>query len=768
MRVISEREQVKAIGWLLDVYPNPTGITVWIVTVAGERLCLHQPFPRSFYAAGAPHRLAQLEQFLARAQIEVEPRKKRDLFARDIPLLAITTHNPAALTGLFHSVLKRFPELDYYDVDLPIPLVFAHRTGVFPFTKCCLDHYDGKLYTITSLESRWEIATELPPFRILTLQPDSDPAYSPPTRVMVQLGRVSQQVYLTPEPVFARRFFGILKKLDPDIIISAYGDTWLFPYLIELAEKHNIPLQLGRDLERPYLHRAAFSYHTYGHTAHRGEQVHLFGRLHVDNANAVMYRQSKLLGAMEVARTSGLNLQDSARKSPGAGITAQQMFAALEDDLLIPYQKQQVERFKTPLELIQADRGGLVGQPQTGLHANVAGIDFFSMYAQAMEKFNISPETVVPDSTGEHIPVPGLGMVVEQERRGLVPKTVAPILTKRKEIKARLAQLDPRDVRYAALDSLAVALKWLLLVGFGYMGYKRFRWGRVEAHEAVTAFGRDALLQAKLIAEEMGFEVIYFNVDGLYIKKQGASQPADFIPVVRAVEAGTGLHITLDDVFDWIAFLPSRQDVRVPVANRFFGAVRDDKIKVRGLELRRHDTPTFISDTQRALLEIMGTVRDVEKLSGRIPEMMDYLRQQVARLRRGEVSHNELVATHVLSRELAAYKVPSPGARAAQQLADSGKPRAPGQKVKFLYVRGKPDILAWPLAKSSSYKIDILEYEKLLIRAAANVFQPLGFTEDDLRNWIAYPVRLKQTPRVYDQLLPHWKTPLDMWLAERE
>ena len=50
---------------------------------------------------------------------------------------------------------------------------------------------------------------------------------------------------------------------------------------------------------------------------------------------------------------------------------------------------------------------------------------------------------------------------------------------------------------------MASAEKWLLVTCFGYLGYKNARFGRIEAHEAVTAYGREALLRAKEAAEDM-------------------------------------------------------------------------------------------------------------------------------------------------------------------------------------------------------------------------------------------------------------------------
>ena len=37
-------------------------------------------------------------------------------------------------------------------------------------------------------------------------------------------------------------------------------------------------------------------------------------------------------------------------------------------------------------------------------------------------------------------------------------------------------------------------LKWLLVTSFGYMGFNKARFGRIECHESITAYGREAML----------------------------------------------------------------------------------------------------------------------------------------------------------------------------------------------------------------------------------------------------------------------------------
>ena len=41
-------------GWLLDVYPNETNLTVWLIGEDGQRCRFFQDFSASLYAAGPP------------------------------------------------------------------------------------------------------------------------------------------------------------------------------------------------------------------------------------------------------------------------------------------------------------------------------------------------------------------------------------------------------------------------------------------------------------------------------------------------------------------------------------------------------------------------------------------------------------------------------------------------------------------------------------------------------------------------------------------
>ncbi len=97
----------------------------------------------------------------------------------------------------------------------------------------------------------------------------------------------------------------------------------------------------------------------------------------------------------------------------------------------------------------------------------------------------------------------------------------------------------------------------------------------------------------------------------------------------------------------------------------------------------------------------------------------------------------DLLVTQRLSREIAQYKDPSPAARAAAQLEAIGQHVRPGQKVRFLLLRGSAGVHAWNLPAAPEVgQLDFARYRELTIRAASNIFAPLGISEGLLNNLV--------------------------------
>lgn len=688
-------------GWLFDIHPHSErGIVLWIIADTGERLRLRMDFTVTLYAAGDFSRLREAWRYLA-GRARLARTKRRDLFTGMRDMLAV---NVDASSDIFPELRTQFPDLDYYDADIPVSLRFIARTDCHLLGRCRLT-LDGEwIQSIEPLSSPWEIVHASIPLRIMRLAPDVDPAVRKPSQLKVQSERGEYCLSLEPIRPFLISLQADLKRHDPDLLLTSHGDAWLIPRLLEWSKETGLCVDLNRERGRAVELRAARSYFTYGQMVYRGAQSHLFGRWHIDIKNALLFSEYELVGVLEQSRVTGLGVQEMARKSPGAGITALQMVKALRNDVLIPFTKQQAEAAKTLVELVRADKGGLIYQPIIGVHQDVAQIDFASMYPSIIVGHNISPETLDKKTT----------------EIGLIPQALQPLLEKRLAIKDLLQSLDGRDCEYGKLQERAAALKWLLVVCFGYLGYKNARFGRIESHEAVTRISRELMLQAKEVAEDMGFTVLHMYVDSLFVQQEGQTEKKDFEPLLEAIYEQTKIPIALDGVYRWVCFLPSKRDKRIPVPNRYFGVFQNGEVKYRGIAARRRDTPFWVRKIQLQVLDCLAGAETLEQVQEFLPAGQFIKEQAMRDLRAGRVPLEELVVTQSLSRDLAQYRCPSPAARAGMQLRAEGRSVTAGQFMRFVYVRGEERVRAWELGIDPR-TVDVGRYGVLLERAAEEV-----------------------------------------------
>lgn len=718
-------------GWLLDLYlDKQDGLKLWFISEQDDsRVCFKQAFPVSFYAAGENHRLRALWKHLAKQKgvINLSRTQKQDVFLDEmVDVLKVEVDSPAHQTQIFRDLEDAFNDLTWYDTDLTIGTRYLARYGAFPLALCELQVDEtGQIQDIKTLNSRWDILPALPPLRVMEISPNCDPARGKATSFFVRSDRFHAQIPLDAHGGFLSILHETIQDYNPDILVTDWGDSWLIPFLISESEKRGIRLDLNRDTSRPVRWQKETTYFSYGHIIFRPEEAHLFGRCHVDRKSAMMWSDYSLAGTLEMARVTTLPIEKAARVSPGQGISAMQVITALQRDILVPYQKRQVEAFKTGMDLIQADRGGMVYQPKVGLHTDVAQVDFISMYPAIIVKGNISPEVPLPD-------------VLEpaSHELGVVPATLEPLYNKRVAIKMKTREYPPDHPLVAVLKERANALKWLLVVCFGFLGYKNARYGRIEAHEAVTKGGREVLLRAKEVAEEEGFEVLHMYVDALWIKKKGCNRPEHFSDVITRINERTGLAINLDGIYRWVSFLPSKVDSRIPIANRYFGVFQSGEIKLRGIESRRRDTPPWIASVQKEMIRILGKAKTRRELEECLHEAFCLYELALNALKNDQVEVSGLVINGKVSYALEAYKAATPAVRAARQMEAAGMTIKPGQRVRFVYTKGMPDVFPWELGgKPDRARINKGKYIELLAKAGAAVLLPFGIDPKLMLEW---------------------------------
>ncbi len=778
-----------SIAWLFDLYPLGDRMVLWFLTPEGEALRLTDAFPYTVYVGGKQDQVRRAVKILEgrRWLTRAYPASGRDLGSgEEMPVWALELKAYGHLPRLRAWLGKQEGVVDAYNCDLEVAAYYLYCKGLWPSAWYDLETREGTLAALAPREEQFARDVSLPPLATLGLSLTRDPLI--PLEAGNGLALIWEDRTLELEAAdraeLVRETARWLRRVNPDLILSDWGDEHIIPLLWRWSLAERTPLPLDREPGAvPRKFSGGRTYFSYGRVVYQGSAAPLYGRWHVDRRNSFFFREADLMGLVQISRLGQIPLQQAARASPGTLITSMQLARAVQDGILIPWRKADPERFKSAGELLTVDKGGLVFMPPIGRFADVAELDFASMYPSIMAIHNISPETVncrcCRDVVGEGArgqngfrvlgsgfwkrsdpkpktqnlkpafelrPSPHHNLVPEaqyrlcRKREGLVPRTLRPILDLRERLKAAAREAPPEQA--ALYQQRQIALKWMLVTCFGYLGYKNARFGRIEAHEAVTAFGRDKLLTAKEICEAAGYRVLHGLTDCVWIQKDGLTAD-ELQELCRKISAATGVRLALEGVYRWIAFLPSRQNRARPVATRYFGVFADGKVKARGLICRRRDTPPFVRLAQEALLAGLAAAATAAELPGLRPELEDMAEGFRRRLQEGGIDPRELVVTRVLSKSLEEYKVDTPTALALRQLHQAGVQVRPGQKVRYVHREGRGGpkelrVQAAPFLDGlSTYDAKI--YLELLDRAIEEVMQ--GVFQEVLPNPPLPPLR---------------------------
>ena len=743
-------------GWLLDLYPSDPGeMTVWIITENGDRVKLVDKFQPKIYVSGKMTDLSKLTDHFVTSESVARWRyvEKYAEFMKDkkTKVLEITTTDCRRIPYFARKLLRLggYRKFRLHNVDVPNAQTYLYDRDIFPlaFLDIVLG---GNRLAYCLLDSVESVDYKIPPLRLMSIHIEVEaggviPSFDDPIksitlesngkRMIIDEGDESEKIL---------RVVGVIKEEDPDIILTRGGDSFLFPYLARRAFVNGIlnRLVLGReDVPLKVKKRRGITFFSYGRVYFKAPTRRLYGRIHIDEKNTFIYSACGLDGLIEVSRTCRVPLHRAARASIGTIMSSLQLYQATKDDILIPWKKREPETFKSAWELLVADRGGFIFEPRLGIHEGVAEVDFSSMYPTLMAKRNISAETVLceccPDSK---LRVPELDYNVCEKRKGIVPRTLKMILKKRATYKRMRDEARDSELR-RIYDRRQNALKWILVTCFGYLGYKNARFGKVDAHIAVCAFARESLLKTVRMAEERGFEIVHGIVDSLWLKKESASS-REYVELCKAVSKEIGVQLNVEGRYRWIVFLPSRMHVGVPVLNRYYGVFESGRIKVRGIEAVRRDTPCFIRNAQIDMIKALSKAPNSEAFRKKISDSVEVLRGYLEKLMKGDVDVRDLIIAKQLSKRPNRYAHDVFQAIAANQLVKAGVEVSAGQTVRYLITdaenKGASRRVKAAELIDKHTRFDAEKYVDMLILAGANILSPFGYTEKTLENRLVH------------------------------
>ena len=737
-------------GWILDAYPAGDGeIAVWIISENGERIKLTDTFQSKIYVSTAQDELERLvsrlynNQLIASWRFTYKYAQPTD--NEKSRVLELTLKDCRKTQSLTRTILKMGDYLRYelHNCDLRGDRDYFFSHDIFPLAFVEVRNGDSSLdYTL--LDSVTSTDYAVPELRVLKLKVEIAKKgkianfKDPIDKIVASQGEKEVSIDSGEETDKLLQLVKTVKELDPDFFVTQGGDSYLFPYLTQRATMNNVldELILSRD-STPFKSKtpSGRTFFSYGRSFYRAGAIRLYGRIHIDENSGFVLSEAGFEGLIEIARTCRVPLHTAARNSIGSSMSSLQFYQAIKDDILIPRNKSIPEAFKTAYELLVGDRGGFVFEPRVGAHGFVGEVDFSSMYPVLMANNNISAETVLckccPDSP---LRIPELNYNICTKREGIVPKTLRLIVNKRFFYKRMKTEAETPELR-EIYDKRQAALKWILVTCFGYLGYKNAKFGTIDGHIGVCAFGRDTLLKAAHTAEKHGFEVIHGIVDSLWLKKQDATIE-EYNALCKTITEQANVPIAFEGRYKWICFLPSKMHPRIGVLNRYYGVMENGKIKVRGLEVRRRDTPRFVFEAQTEMINALAKANNVAELHTQIPDALDIVKAYRQKLLDGDVELWELIITKHMSKSPDRYKQRVSQVIAAEQLMKEGAEIHAGNSVRFLFTHAEDKrhdrrVKAEQLIQKG-VNPDVRKYLLLLYSSAANLLSFAGYTTDSI------------------------------------
>lgn len=709
---------MKATGWLLDVHISDDNAVLWFKLQNSRSLRLTDWYKPDFYVE--PKENTQLEE-LANIlfdhpnifNVVREPKFTSVNMKEKISVLHIRVDSTKNFRKVLFDVEKLGLIKAYYNIDILHVQRYLFQRGCAPTSKVEVE-YDEKnrLVNLQVLDDDLEI--EPPPFAWLIFEVEiKSSVLSPeverdPISKVVITGEPDQKkTFEGDEAEILSGFAGYVRKENPDFLVAPQITAQL-RYILERAKILKLNIQLGREEANIFKLRRLLPY------AHKG-------RVHLDLHT---FLEVGIAGLAERSRFTLAPPGLSAKWPAGKKIDSRQCFEALKRDVLLPKTGGNFRYVTTAKEAIFRDKGGLILSPKTGIHENVAELDYESMFPHIIIKHNVSYETVTP-------------YFIDRTKKGFLGELTQKFLERRLYFKHLRKRYAKNSQEWLWCEQRQHALKAILVCIYGYSGCFANRFNNVTAYEEINRIARNILVKTINIAMQEGFEVIYADSDSIFVKKRDANRQ-NYENLAKTIQKETGLPIALDCHYKFLVLLRQEADPNLGATRRYFGKLMTGDLHYRGIELRRHDCPVFLKQFQNKLLEILFNAESAAIIEKeQFKKAYDYVVETCDKILEGNIKLERLIISKVLRKPVTEYTSMFPHVIAAIQMIHKGKKMKTGENIDFLYVNAAHRnpfrrVIPASVLNNGHHYYDREKYLEMVLDVAETVLGVFGFNRKHL------------------------------------
>jgi DNA polymerase elongation subunit (family B) len=193
----------------------------------------------------------------------------------------------------------------------------------------------------------------------------------------------------------------------------------------------------------------------------------------------------------------------------------------------------------------------------------------------------------------------------------------------------------------------------------------------------------------------------------------------------------------LEHDFKFLVLLPLEASEKIEALKQYYGVTQTGQLVVRGVEIRRHDTPKLIKKFQIGLLSTLFDCKDAKEIVEKgyenalllVTKVMDKI------MLGGEnITKDDLVVTKLLGQDIKKYRSLFPHVSAAIQLSNEDKRPSKGDTIKYIHTdsQHKNPLCRVASIGSNNARKETLDYDKekykdIILDAAETVLGYFGF-----------------------------------------
>ena len=254
--------------------------------------------------------------------------------------------------------------------------------------------------------------------------------------------------------------------------------------------------------------------------------------------------------------------------------------------------------------------GGLVLEPNAGMHEGVFVLDFKSLYPTIIRTFKIDPYSRI-NADINPVKTPTEHQFSKTEH--LLPELLTELMEKRRIAKER------------ENAPLSQAIKILMNSLYGVMGTTRSRFYHADLPSAITGTGQWLLKQTVNFLEEEGHKVVYGDTDSVFVKaniepSEGFELASKInIKIKKLIEQSYNVESFLELEFEKFfkrIYLPRLRGSEAGAKKKYVGLLADkeghDQVYFSGMEYVRSDWTKLAKNFQLKLYQKFMHGEDVE------------------------------------------------------------------------------------------------------------------------------------------------------------